>query len=356
MGSHSASVREPGLRPESGSPSATDVRVGPLAPLASLLRDLGQDPAPVFGAFDLASDAFDDAERRLPFAVVAGVVQRAATLSRREDIGLLLGQRFQIDQFGLLGALMARAHTVGEALNDLYRFFHLQDRGGAAYLGRRGPSEVALGYSILGQPGPGLAVIHDLVIAIGMRLLRALSGRGFRAQEVFLQRSPPRAVAGYERFFAAPLRFDAPHSEIRFDAQWLEAPVAGGDASRHALAQQAALQAEAAVAQGIVERARAVAQVLLSGGTVSAPQLAAALGLHERTLRRRLAQQGARLQDLMFAARYQLACQMLQDTQLPLGAIAMALGYADAPAFVRAFRGWAGITPGAWRAGANPAR
>jgi AraC-like DNA-binding protein len=58
----------------------------------------------------------------------------------------------------------------------------------------------------------------------------------------------------------------------------------------------------------------------------------------------------------MFAARYQLACQMLQDTQLPLGAIAMALGYADAPAFVRAFRGWAGITPGAWRAGANPAR
>lgn len=334
---------------------AADARVGPLAPLAALLRELGQDPAPVFGAFDLPIEAFDDAERRLPYALLAGVLQRAAELSQREDIGLLLGRRFRIDRFGLLGHLMARARTVGEALNDLLRFFHLQDRGGAVYLRRGRATEVALGYSILDPAGSATAVIHDVVMAIAMQLMRDIAGPGFAAQEVFLQRRRPRRVGAYTRYFAAPLKFDAAQSEVRFAAHWLQVPVAGGDAAAHARVQTQARTAETAVSPGLVERARATAQALLSGGSVSTPQLAAALSLHERTLRRRLARDGVRARQVMAAARFELSRQMLLDTQLTIAAIARALDYADAAAFLRAFRGWAGCTPGAWRAQARAA-
>ncbi len=44
-----------------------------------------------------------------------------------------------------------------------------------------------------------------------------------------------------------------------------------------------------------------------------------------------------------------IARQLLEDTVMPLGEIAAALGYSEASAFTRAFRRWSGETPKAWR-------
>ena len=40
---------------------------------------------------------------------------------------------------------------------------------------------------------------------------------------------------------------------------------------------------------------------------------------------------------------------MLEQTNLPVGEIATALGYGNAGSFVRAFKRWNGVTPGASR-------
>jgi len=332
---------------------ASDVRVGPLAALAGLLRELGHDPAPVFAAGGLPADAFDDFERRVPFRAAGAVLQQAAWTARRDDIGLLLGQRFRPEQFGLLGDLMRRARSVGEALHDLGRFFHLQDRGAAVYLRQAGPGSVALGYSLLDAGAPGVALIYDLAIMVGLGLLRGLAGPAFRADEVSLMRPLPHDPAAWRRACGASVAFEAAHSEIRFAVRWLDAPVAGGaDGSAHAAAQRLARSAERAVAPDLAARAQAAAQVLLAGGVASAQRLAGAFGVHERTLRRRLAHEGSSFAAVIAAARFELARQLLRETRLPLAAVAEALGYADAPAFVRAFRRWAGCTPGQWRAAA----
>lgn len=350
--------RGPRVAPGAGvpvPPAARDVRVGPLAPLATLLRDLGQDPEPVFAAAGLAADAFDDGERRLPFHAVASVLLHAARASGRDEIGLLLGQRFHAEQFGLLGDLMRRARTVGEALHDLGRFFHLQDRGAAVYLSRRGPGSAALGYALLDADAPGIAQVYDLAIMIGVLLLHGLAGPGLRIDQVHLLRPVPRNPAAYRAAYCAPVVFGATHSEIGFAARWLDAPVAGSDGSAHAAARRVACAAEAAVAPDLVARAQSAAQVLLAGGAISAQRLGDAFGVHERTLRRQLAREGSSYAAVAAAARFELARQLLRETGLPLAAIAETLCYADAPAFVRAFRGWAGCAPGQWRARAAAA-
>ena len=47
--------------------------------------------------------------------------------------------------------------------------------------------------------------------------------------------------------------------------------------------------------------------------------------------------------------RFEIARQLLQDTQVPLAQISAALGYSEASAFTRAFRRWSGQTPTTWR-------
>jgi AraC-like DNA-binding protein len=340
----------PAASSRTAAPQAGDVRMGPLLPMAGVLRQLGHDPAAVCVASGLDSAVFDDPERRVPFHAAAGLIRRGAELSGRDDFGLLVGERFGVDHLGLLGQLMARARSVGEALNDLNRFLHLQDRGSVTFVRPAQNGVATLGYAIFDPDTPGVGLVYDLVMALAMRLMRGLAGPQFRATEVWLAHAAPRQRAPYRRVFGAPLNFDAPRTELHFAADWLQAPVTGGDAMQHELVRRAIREAEAGVAPSLSGRTRAAVRVLLMSGDASSARVADAMGLHERTLRRRLAAEGETLLSLLAQARFEVACQLLRETQLGLRDIADALGYAEAPVFVRAFRGWAGITPGQWRA------
>src|SRR5690606_23174045 len=82
----------------------------------------------------------------------------------------------------------------------------------------------------------------------------------------------------------------------------------------------------------------------LSDG-VHASELAAALGITERTLRRRLLAEGTSLSAIADALRRERAMVLLRESDLSISAIAHQLGFADATAFSRAFRRYSGTSP-----------
>lgn len=330
-------------------PGPRHVRVGPLQPVAELLREHGVDPASVLLACGLPADTLADADRRIAFRNAGCLVQRAAWALQRADFGLLVGQRFELSCLGLLGELMRQAPTVGAALQNMSRYFHLQDRGSVPYLRQVDPDLAALGYSIYDSDMPGAGLAYDMVLAIAMAILRALCGPTFRAVELHLAHRAPAVTQPYRRCFAAPVVFDAPHSELHFDARWLGAPVAGSDPSALDAARRVALDAGAGETRDWSERAHAAVRVLVMHGSLSGARVAEALGLHERTLRRRIADEGSSLQAIVTQARFDIARQLLRETRLPMAELAATLGFSDPTAFVRAFRGWAGCTPGRWR-------
>jgi len=92
----------------------------------------------------------------------------------------------------------------------------------------------------------------------------------------------------------------------------------------------------------------ALHQMVLSG-TSSAGTVALLFGIHERTLRKRLTAEGTSLQELVSQTRFEIAKQLLENTELPLSDIASALHFADAAVFSRAFRGWSKTSPRKWR-------
>lgn len=71
--------------------------------------------------------------------------------------------------------------------------------------------------------------------------------------------------------------------------------------------------------------------------------------MHGRTLHRRLAASGTNFRALVDECRYEIARQMLDDTDCDVSHVAYMLDYADTSAFARAFRRWSGTTPSLWR-------
>ena len=68
-----------------------------------------------------------------------------------------------------------------------------------------------------------------------------------------------------------------------------------------------------------------------------------------RTLRRRLAAEGADFRAIQAGVRRRLACAYLTETTLAVADVAGSLGYFDAATFTRAFRAWTGESPRAYR-------
>ena len=88
---------------------------------------------------------------------------------------------------------------------------------------------------------------------------------------------------------------------------------------------------------------------LLQFGQPSIGEVASRLGLHPRTLERRLEQENTRFEILKDGVRLAMSRELLAFTDLTSSDIAATVGYATPSAFLRAFRRWTGQAPGSWR-------
>jgi len=84
-------------------------------------------------------------------------------------------------------------------------------------------------------------------------------------------------------------------------------------------------------------------------------QVARAMCLSERTLQRRLAQEGVKFSTLLDEVRLQLASRYLEAGRASLTEIAYLLGFADPNSFFRSFKRWTGVTPDNYRQGGGAA-
>ena len=160
----------------------------------------------------------------------------------------------------------------------------------------------------------------------------------------------PAHAATYRVLFDGPTRFAAPNTAIRFDARYLALPLRRDEAAISQMLQRALpLQVRPYRRDRLlVQRVR---QVLTHQprSAHNAEDLAALLNTSARTLHRQLKEEGASLQGLKDQARRERATLLLQRTRQPLKQIAEAAGFQNEKSFIRAFKGWTGMTPGDWR-------
>ena len=139
---------------------------------------------------------------------------------------------------------------------------------------------------------------------------------------------------------------------LEFAAAELDRPLSRRDARTLALAEAGLPRRRRAAATraGLRQDVRVLMTQRLADGAPMAA-VAGALGVSERTLRRRLAAEGTSYQRLLDEVREALAIELLsRRSSLPLDVVAARLGYAGPTALIHAFRRWTGQTPRGWAA------
>ncbi len=334
----------------SGSNSVQDLlRIGPALPIPALLHEFGVDPRPLLAACGLDERLFENPDNRVAFEALTHLMNDCVAATGCAHFGLLVGQRFSEATVGLPFQLMKHAASLREALRAMSLHFHLHDRGGVPYLINPGPYEAGIAYGIYHRSAFDVAPVYDVALAITHRILRELCGPRLRALRVsFAYRRPPDLVP-YRRFFAAPLEFNAEHSAVVIRADWLDAPLQSSDPASQAAFAELIRQREAAEALSLTDRVRRVLRAMVLAGTASADQVAFNFAMSRRSLHRQLQAEGTSLQVLVSRTRFEVARQLLNESDMPAGDIASALHYSDASAFSRAFKDWSGVSPREWR-------
>ncbi len=92
-------------------------------------------------------------------------------------------------------------------------------------------------------------------------------------------------------------------------------------------------------------RVRACLTESLAGGQCTMSEVARQLAVSDRTLQRRLAEEGTSFQKEITRLREELAAHYLTRSAYTNAEIAFLLGYDDPNSFIRAFNGWTGSTP-----------
>lgn len=337
--------------PKRRQPAAGDgeVRIGPVAAIPEVLQKFGVVPGGPFARAGVPLEAFKNPETRIAFEALGRLLAESATATGCEHFGLLVGERFELDGLGAIGYLMRNSATVGEALRALLLHLYLHDRGAVPILINLDASYVLLGYSVYRHGTPGTPHLYDAAIAIGHRMLTAICGPQWKAAHVQFSHGRPKDPRPYRRIFGSQVRFDAEVSGVVFASSSLDQAIPGADPQLRELVLQAIQQARASSTMSFSEVVRGALHQMVLSGTSSAENVALLFGIHERTLRKRLTAEGTNLQSLVSQTRFELAKQLLENTELQLAEIASALHFADATVFSRAFRTWAKTNPREWR-------
>lgn len=201
------------------------------------------------------------------------------------------------------------------------------------------------------RPHPERATVTDLMLGSLMELGRRGTRERLVARRVELER-PPIDPATHEAYFGAPVRFGAKSTRLVLDRADLDRPFASYNAALLEMLSPA-LERELAAQQGRNTLSGQVKWLMKRQLAAKRPDMGAVakeLALSERTLQRRLADEGTRFQDLLAQARRELAHEYLANRQLEMGDVAFLLGFDDQNSFFRAFRQWEGETPARWRA------
>ena len=321
-----------------------------LPPALRAMQELGYDSAACLAGTDLQEKDLTRAQAHFTLGQEYRFHRNLLQLTGDPLLGLKMGQAYTLETYGLFGYAFMSATTLRQAMMvsanygpltfTLFRIaFRVEGSAAELLFSRAEPiPEDLLPYYI------------DRDLSAARFGGESALGRRFELQQVTLMHDGQGRRDAYRDYFQCEVEFNAPQGGIRFQAAILDQAMPLGDAETSGLCQQQCqmLLARLSERSGLAERVRQVI-VARPGYFPDIEFVAERLRLTTRTLRRRLASEGASYQQILSEVRYGLAKEYLVDSTLPVEEIAALLGYSAPGNFTNAFKRWHGGSPREFR-------
>jgi len=245
-----------------------------------------------------------------------------------------------------LAAFYARDYRDG--LNRTARFKHLCSPEKLRFVEAKGEFTVTVEWLYAAEPEP--AIITDVTFTSLVELGRRGTGLRLTPLRVeFTRPGPDNAV--HRAFFGCEIRYDAPCNMLVLKSADLDRSFPGHNPELLEMLTPALASAlgEIQANNSIRQQVKIVLKRTLASGRPELSDVARERGMGERTLQRRMTDEGATFRDLLVEARQELGRKLLSDPSAAINEVAFLLGYQDTSSFYRAFKDWEGITPNRWR-------
>jgi AraC-like DNA-binding protein len=263
-------------------------------------------------------------------------------------LGLRIGRRSRISDFGILGYALLSARTLESALKLAVQFQLLW--GGGIHLITQLYSEGDLAiWEEQSKLPPGRLQQFQLEDAVAQflsaRELLAEPDR-FKLSKIDFSFPAPDYAHMFEETFGCPIRFDQPKTRAFFPRRLLDSKLGAANPLVQEVCEKQCTRLLRTIEDrgGLTEKVRAI--ILHSPGDI--PQLqevAKKVNMSLRTVRRRLESENTTYKNIVADVRMKMAKQYLLETPFSIKQIGYLLCYSDVANFQRAFKNWYDTTP-----------
>jgi AraC-like DNA-binding protein len=299
-----------------------------------------------------ASSWAADPDARITLEMETALWEEAARATRDGAFGLHAAERLRPGVFDVLDYVVRAAPTVRASWERLVRYNRLVHDDAVFTIRERPGGAVRIEHT-LARPG-AVQSRHaaEFTLASLVVVGSQMSGAPIAPTAVELRHAPPDAATRAEhlRLFGVTPWYGTAVNALELPGDVAARPVPTADPllSRIVVRHAEALLAERPAA---VETAAAKVRRILTGllgddgAGASLAVVSARLHTSERSLQRRLADEGVTFDALLDELRRELALRYLADPKVAIAEIAYLLGYSEPSAFHRAFKRWTGKTP-----------
>lgn len=313
------------------------------------LEHLGVQPAAVLRQARLPSTLHLSSPGLVTTAQLFGIWKAVEELTA--DPGFAFRMVAASDSSGHQPAFLAATYAA-DFRDAIYRVGRFKGLGGCEVFGfdeRHGEFAITKDWLHSVEPEPGILI--DLSFAYLLALGRKGTGQDIKPIRIDYERPSPKSDV-HAAYFGCPVRFGAPCNKMVLRSSDLDRPFPGHNAEfldflTPALsAALGELRAESTTS----EQVKVVLKRMLASGRPEVGDVARDLGMSERTLQRRITDEGTTFRALLGEARQDLGRRLLSDLSIAIEEVACLLGYHDTSSFYRGFKEWEGVTPNRWRA------
>jgi AraC-like DNA-binding protein len=267
-----------------------------------------------------------------------------------EAFGLLAAQQLRPQMLRSLGLAWLASDTVYDGLCRMVRFSQLMTTGHALHMEEQGEL-VQVCLRQVHHSFTRVPAATDFGLAIIVRMCRLTLGDFLAPVSVDMERPEPREPGRWEYQFAAPVHFAATSNCIRWSRADIVEPLVTGDPMLARVNdEQTQAYIDSFLSHSVARDVVAKIIECLPDGPPEQSEIAEALHMSNRTLQRKLREEGTSFLDLLRDTRLQLAQRYLQTPGRSVVETAYLLGFSEPSTFSRAFKRWTGQSPADYRA------